>query len=180
MARLSLCYKVEAAAGTARRTPFGVYVNAQSTAVTSNYIGSTSTSTLTTNLALPSSVTVSSLSIEYIEICGDTKATSSEYVTVTIGSTTQRIYGGNQTSTFFASRVSPSGSTTTAFHGLDISSLVTGSPTGNIRYKFNHLVQVVLVLLLVVLAVKDIVLDLEFCRQVVLSLILKNPSVVVI
>ena len=127
MARLSLCYKVEAAAGTARRTPFGVYVNAQSTAVTTNYIGSTSTSTLTTNLALPSSVTASSLSIEYIEICGDTNS-SSEYVTVTIGSTTQRIYGGNQSSTYFASRVSPTGSTTTAFHGLDISSLVTGSP----------------------------------------------------
>ena len=130
LCRLGLVYKVESANGNTRSTPMAVFLNSQASTATSGYIGSTGTGAFTTNLVVPSSITSSSVSIEYIEIAGDTNS-SGEWVQVTIGSTTQRIYGGNQSSTYFRAINSPSGGTT-PFDGLDVSSLLTGSP-GNYR-----------------------------------------------
>lgn len=135
LCRLSLCYKVESASGTTRKTPMGIFVESAATGVPSNYVSSTGTAPVVTNLALPSTITSPSVTIQYLEIAGDTNS-SGEYVEITIGSTTQQIYGGNQSSTFFQAINSPNGGST-PFDGLDISSLITGTP-GNYSLSITH------------------------------------------
>ena len=135
LCRLGLVYKVESANGNSRSTPMAVFLNSQATSATSNYVGSTGTAAVTTNLALPSSITSSTVTIDYLEIAGDTNSPS-EYVTITIGSTTGNIYGGSQNQIYAQAITSPGGGAT-PFDGLNISSLITGTP-GNYFLSITH------------------------------------------
>ena len=137
LCRLGLVYKVEAATGNTRSTVMGVFIDSQGSSVgSSNYISNTNAlQNITTTYYLPSSITSSNVSIEYLEIAGDCNSTS-EWVEVTIGSITQRVYGGNQSTNYARAKNSPGGGTT-PFDGLDISSLITGSP-GNYRINITH------------------------------------------
>ena len=135
LCRLGLVYKVESANGNNRSTPMAVFLNSQSSSATSGYIGSTGTAAVTTNLALPSSITSSNVTIDYLEIAGDTNSPS-EYVTITIGSTTGNIYGGAQNQIYAQAITSPGGGAT-PFDGLNISSLITGTP-GNYFLSITH------------------------------------------
>ena len=127
LARLSLCYKVESAAGTSRRTTFGDYYITQTQPVRTQGVGSNSTGTTTYNVNLtaaglgnPSSVT-----LDQIYLSGDVDG-NFEWVEFTIAGTTQRIYApGNQSQTY-ATTADTSGGTP-LFNGLDVSSALTNS-----------------------------------------------------
>ena len=134
LGRLSLCYKVEYASGTQRRTEMGVYVDAQSTPTTTNYVASTGTAQVTTNLQLPSNITSSSVTLERLEIAGDTNSTF-ETVTLTIAGTTDTVYGGGQNQ-IYVTAIKPNGQPS-SFNGLNISSAITGTP-GNYSIQVQH------------------------------------------
>ena len=127
LSRLTLCYKVESASGTARRTTFGDYYITQTQPVTTNGVGSNSTSQQTYNINLtaaglgnPTSVTLDS-----ILLSGDVDSTS-EWVEFTIVSTTQRIHAPGNQSQNYGTTTTTSGQTP-VFNGLDVSSALTNS-----------------------------------------------------
>tara|TARA_Y100000052_G_C2879017_1_gene44366 strand:- start:34 stop:483 length:450 start_codon:yes stop_codon:yes gene_type:complete len=92
--------------------------------VTSGYFGSGDTSSVTTNLALPSDITNTNVKISYIEIAGDTNS-ASEWVTIYMAGTSDSVYGGDQ-STTYAQATNTDGNATN-FDNLNISSYLTGS-----------------------------------------------------
>ena len=127
LSRLTLCYKVESASGTARRTTFGDYYITQTQPVTTNGVGSNSTSQQTYNIDLtaaglgnPTSVTLDS-----ILLSGDVDSTS-EWVEFTIAGTTQRIHSPGNQSTTYGTTTTTNGQTP-VFNGLDVSSALTNS-----------------------------------------------------
>lgn len=93
--------------------------------VTSNYFGSSGTSSVTTNLYLPSAITNTDVKISYIEIAGDTNSTS-ETVTISMVGTSDTVYGGNQSTTYFQATKTNGGATN--FNNRNISNYLNGSP----------------------------------------------------
>tara|TARA_R100000231_G_scaffold139464_1_gene120791 strand:+ start:1622 stop:2068 length:447 start_codon:yes stop_codon:yes gene_type:complete len=93
--------------------------------VTSGYFGSASTSSVTTNLALPSDITSTNVKIVKLEIAGDTNGTS-ENVTISMAGTSDTVYGGDQSTTF--AQAYQTDGTATNFDNLNIGSSLTGSP----------------------------------------------------
>lgn len=121
-ARLQLCYKVEEASGTLRRTEFYKANASTSTGTTSDY-QSSSTGLVTFNVDIttalggnPTNVTIST-----IDLRGDVNSSGTEYVTFTIAGNTQNIYSpGNQSWNYGSTSTTSNG--TPVFNNLDISS----------------------------------------------------------
>ena len=93
--------------------------------VTSGYFGSSGTSAVSFNLALPSAITNTDVKISYIEIAGDTNS-ASETVTISMAGTSDTVYGGDQSTTYFQATKTNGGATN--FNNRNIGSYLTGSP----------------------------------------------------
>ena len=127
LARLSLCYKVESASGTARRTVFGDYYISQQTPVTTTGVGSPNTSITTYQINLTSAGlgNPTSVTIDQILLSGDVNS-SSEFVTFTIAGTSEEVYApGNQSQSYVRATNRSNG--TTVFESFDASSALSVS-----------------------------------------------------
>ena len=127
LARLSLCYKVESASGTSRRTTFGDYYISQSSPVTSNGVGSPNTSSTSYQINLTSLGlgNPTSLTIDQILLSGDVNS-STEFVTFTIAGTTEEVYSPGNQSTNYVRATNRQGGVT-VFENFDASAALTNS-----------------------------------------------------